>query len=60
VAVLQVECNSKEEAQLWADKIVVTLENHNGHSMSSDEIIDFETEITPSKISIKQLPQNPL
>jgi hypothetical protein len=51
-AFLKVECNTREEAEAWANKIVVTLENENGTPVLSNTFIAFESETIVSEVGI--------
>ena len=55
VATLRVECNSKEEAMDWANKIVATIEDENGGSISPDKVAYFEAETEISEIKITEV-----
>lgn len=50
-----VECASQQEAINWAEKIVADIQDENGNTLESKEIISFETETKISKIEIKSL-----
>ena len=54
-AFLTIECNSKEEAEAWANKIVATLEHEDGSFVSSNEFIYFESETVVSGVSIMEI-----
>lgn len=53
-ATLRVECNSQEEALIWSEKIVATLEDENGNIVFQNEIISFEAETINSTIEISE------
>lgn len=53
-ATLRVECNSEEEAINWANKIVATIEDENGNSISPNEVDYFEAETITSEIKISK------
>lgn len=52
IAMLHVECNSKEDAIIWVNKIVVSVENENGKPISSNKFRYFEAETINSEIKI--------
>ena len=49
-----VECESAKEAMNWADKIVADIQDENGESLESKEIISFKAETNISEIEIKE------
>lgn len=53
-ATLRVRCNSEKEAINWANKIVATIEDENGNSISPNEVDYFEAETTTSEIQISK------
>ena len=54
-ATLVVECGSTEEAMNWADKIVATLEDENGDTISPNEVYDFAADAVLSEIKISEI-----
>jgi hypothetical protein len=52
---LKVNCNTKEEAAAWANKIVANIEDDEGNLILSNEFIDFEAETITSAVKIVQV-----
>jgi len=50
---LTVNCADKEEARVWAQNIVATLEDHDGNPILADSIVDFAAEYNPDEVRIE-------
>ena len=54
-ATLRVECNSKDEAIDWANRIVATIDDENGESINANKVEYFEAETTISEMKIIEI-----
>ena len=50
---LTVNCADKEEARIWAQNIVATLEDQDGNPILADSIVDFVAEYNPDEVRIE-------
>jgi hypothetical protein len=55
IVTLQIDCNSREEAEAWASKIVATIEDDNGNAILSNDSFDFEAETVSSGLKIVEI-----
>jgi hypothetical protein len=54
-AELEVECENKDEALAWAEKIVVTLEDHDGKPVKLAPNMEFVAHSSPSECVVEVL-----
>jgi hypothetical protein len=52
---LTVDCDDINQAIAWSERIVATLEDDDGNSISLDAIDDFEASANPDEITIELL-----
>jgi hypothetical protein len=55
VTTLIVDCCSEQEAEIWANTIVASLEDLNGQYIESNEIVSFDADVDISQIKILKL-----
>lgn len=54
LATLVVDCASREEAELWANKIVVSMEDENGEQVE-DGYVYFEADASVREMRIEEV-----
>lgn len=54
-AYLTVNCDNRDQAIAWSERIVATLEDENGNLIAPNMVEDFDASVTPSEITIEVL-----